>query len=329
MLKTPASFTSLLAAQTHAVPANFIFCGDELLVNGSDLALPTAKALAQLGLQPAQFHPIGLLGDQYCQTTWIDKDNRGGAGSVPGATGVAGTAGASGALDAAGAVRISYESGFSGLSGLSGTGLVFRKLRSLFGAMDEALLSVAGRAFQISNWARTHRFCGACGTPTVHLAGERCVKCPACGFMAYPRISPAMMVLIRRGDSILLARHSASPAPFFTALAGFVEAGESVEEAIHREVFEEVGLRVRNIAYFGSQPWPFPHSLMIAYTADFEGGDIKIDEAEIAEARWFGPDDALPKIPHGVSIASELIRAHLPGTKPGTLPGQTLSADTA
>ena len=329
MLKTPASFTSLLAAQTHAGPANFIFCGDELLVNGSDLALPTAKALAQLGLQPAQFHPIGLLGDQYCQTTWIDKDNRGGAGSVPGATGVAGTAGASGALDAAGAVRISYESGFSGLSSLSGTGLVFRKLRSLFGAMDEALLSIAGRAFQISNWARTHRFCGACGTPTVHLAGERCVKCPACGFMAYPRISPAMMVLIRRGDSILLARHSASPAPFFTALAGFVEAGESVEEAIHREVFEEVGLRVRNIAYFGSQPWPFPHSLMIAYTADFEGGDIKIDEAEIAEARWFGPDDALPKIPHGVSIASELIRAHLPGTKPGTLPGQTLSADTA
>ena len=130
-----------------------------------------------------------------------------------------------------------------------------------------------------------------------------------------------MMVLIRRGDSILLARHNASPARFFTALAGFVEAGESVEEAIHREVFEEVGLKVRNIAYFGSQPWPFPHSLMIAYTAEFEGGEIKIDEAEIAEARWFGPDDALPKIPHGVSIASDLIRAHLPG--------QTLSSDTA
>ena len=224
---------------------------------------------------------------------------------------------------------MSYESGLYGLSDLSGTGLVFRKLRSLFGTMDEALLSVAGRAFQISNWARTHRFCGACGTPTVHVAVERCVRCPACGFMAYPRISPAMMVLIRRGDSILLARHSASPAPFFTALAGFVEAGESVEEAVHREVFEEVGLKVRNIAYFGSQPWPFPHSLMIAYTAEFEGGEIKIDEAEIAEARWFGPDDALPKIPHGVSIASDLIRAHLPRALPGALPGQTLSADTA
>ena len=335
MLKTPASFTSLLAAQTHAAPANFVFSGDELLVHVSDLALPTARALAQLGLQAAQFHPVGLLGDQYCQTTWIDKDNKGSAGSVPGATGAvgsagtSGTAGTSGALDAAGAMGKSYESGLSGLSDLSGTGLVFRKLRSLFGTMDEALLSVAGRAFQISNWARTHRFCGACGTPTVHVAVERCVRCPACGFMAYPRISPAMMVLIRRGDSILLARHSASPAPFFTALAGFVEAGESVEEAVHREVFEEVGLKVRNIAYFGSQPWPFPHSLMIAYTAEFEGGEIKIDEAEIAEARWFGPDDALPKIPHGVSIASDLIRAHLPRALPGALPGQTLSADTA
>ena len=330
MLKTPSSFTSLLAAQTHAAPANFVFSGDELLVHESDLALPTAQALAQLELQAAQFHPVGLLGDQYCQTTWIDKDNKdnkGSAGSVPGATGAvdnagtAGTAGTSGALDAARAMGMSYESGLYGLSDLSGTGLVFRKLRSLFGTMDEALLSVAGRAFQISNWARTHRFCGACGTPTVHVAVERCVRCPACGFVAYPRISPAMMVLIRRGDSILLARHNASPARFFTALAGFVEAGESVEEAIHREVFEEVGLKVRNIAYFGSQPWPFPHSLMIAYTAEFEGGEIKIDEAEIAEARWFGPDDALPKIPHGVSIASDLIRAHLPG--------QTLSSDTA
>ena len=330
MLKTPASFTSLLAAQTHAAPANFVFLGDELLVQEVDLALPSLEALAQLRLQAAPFYPVGLLADLYCQTTWIDKEDpyaEGSAAGAPGAAGASGLAGAwgglspAGALEAAGAVRMPHEFALSGLSDLSGTGLAFRKLRSLFGTMDEALLSVAGRAFQISNWARTHRFCGACATPTVHVAGERCVKCPACGFMAYPRISPAMMVLIRRGDSILLARHTTSPAAFFTALAGFVEAGESVEEAIHREVHEEVGLRVRNIAYFGSQPWPFPHSLMIAYTAEFDSGDIKIDETEIAEARWFGPADALPKIPHGVSIASELIRAHLPGP--------TLSSDTA
>ena len=191
-------------------------------------------------------------------------------------------------------------------------GYQFRKLRSLFGVLDDARLSVAGRAFQIGEWARTHRFCGACATPTTQLAGERCMKCPACGFAAYPRISPAMMVLVKRRSSILLARHTHSPAAFFTALAGFMEAGESVEDAIHREVFEEVGLRVGQISYFASQPWPFPHSLMIAYTAEYESGDIRIDEAEIAEARWFGPGDGLPPIPHGISVASALIRAHLP-----------------
>ncbi len=317
MLKTPSSFTSLLAAQSHAAPANFVFSGDELLVQEVDLALPTLAALAPLELQAAQFYPVGLLGEQYCQTTWINKDTHATQGTPGTKSGGSSVSGASGRAIGAGAVEVPY---------LSGTGLAFRKLRSLFGVMDEALLSVVGRAFQISNWARTHRFCGACGTATVHVAGERCVKCPACGFMAYPRISPAMMVLIRRGDSILLARHKTSPAPFFTALAGFVEAGESVEEAIHREVFEEVGLKVRNIAYFGSQPWPFPHSLMIAYTAEFDSGEITIDEAEIAEARWFGPDDALPKIPFGVSIASDLIRAHLPGTLPSIFTGQALSA---
>ena len=192
-------------------------------------------------------------------------------------------------------------------------GFAFRKLRAMFGAMDEALLSVAGRAFQIADWARTHRFCGACGTPTVQLAGERCAKCPACQHMAYPRISPAMMVLVKRGDSILLARHAASPSHFFTALAGFLEAGESAEEAVHREVFEEVGLKVDNIRYFGSQNWPFPHSLMIAFTADYAGGEINIDENEIAEAAWFGPGDMIPRTPPGISIAGHLIAANLPG----------------
>lgn len=192
-------------------------------------------------------------------------------------------------------------------------GHVFRKLRSFFGVMDDARLSVAGRAYQVAEWARTHRYCGACGTPTVHQAGERCVKCPACGMVAYPRISPAMMVLIKRGNEILLARHTHSPAPFFTALAGFLEAGESIEEAVHREVFEEVGLRVRDIRYHASQPWPFPHSLMIAFTAEYDSGEIRVDESEIAEARWFGPGDSIPRTPHGISIASHLISAHLPG----------------
>lgn len=185
-------------------------------------------------------------------------------------------------------------------------------LRPLFSTMPESLLAVAGRAFQIAEWARTHRHCGACGTPTVHVHGERCLRCPACGHAAYPRISPAMMTLVKRGDSILLARHTASPMPRYTALAGFLEAGESIEDAIHREVYEEVGLTVKDLRYFGSQSWPFPHSLMVAFTAEYAGGDIRIDGNEIADARWFGSADEMPPIPPGVSIATELIRANLP-----------------
>jgi len=186
-------------------------------------------------------------------------------------------------------------------------------LRALFGAVDDGLLGLASRAVQLAEWARSHRYCGVCATPMQAAAGERAFKCPACGFTAYPRISPAMMVLIRKGSSVLLARHAQSPYQRFTALAGFLEAGESVEEAVHREVCEEVGLRVHNLQYFGSQSWPFPHSLMIAFTADYLDGEIRVDETEIAEARWFGPGDDFPDVPPGVSIASSLINAHRPG----------------
>lgn len=190
---------------------------------------------------------------------------------------------------------------------ISATGFGFRKLRSLFGAIDEQTIAIAGRAYQIAEWARTHRYCGACASPTALISGQRCIQCPACGMSAYPRISPAMMVLITKGDAILLARHAASPTNRFSALAGFLEAGESIEEAVHREVYEEVGLKVHRLRYFGSQSWPFPHSLMISFVAEYLSGEIKIDPSEIAEAHWYGPNDALPDISPGISIARALI----------------------
>ncbi len=191
-------------------------------------------------------------------------------------------------------------------------GYAFRKLRSLFGVLDDERMALAGRAYQIAEWARTHRFCGVCGTPAERVPTEFCLRCPSCGFSAYPRISPAMMVLIRKGDSILLARHTTTATSRYTALAGFVEPGESIEQTIHREVHEEVGLKVGNLQYFGSQSWPFPHSLMVAFTADYVSGDIRVQEDEIADARWFGPGDPMPEIAPRISIAGWLIRANLP-----------------
>ena len=191
-------------------------------------------------------------------------------------------------------------------------GHAFRGLRSLFGRFDDALVAIAGRAFQIADWARTHRFCGACGQPMRHVPGERAMQC-ACGHTAYPRVAPAMMALVKRGDAILLARNIAvPPGGRMSALAGFVEPGEGVEDTVRREVREEVGLEVDDLRYFGSQSWPFPHSLMIAFTAEYAGGEIRCDPNEIAEARWYGPSDPLPELSPAFSISRALIEANLP-----------------
>jgi NAD+ diphosphatase len=186
-------------------------------------------------------------------------------------------------------------------------GHTFRGMRTLWGVWRDEEVAVAGRAFQLQNWARTHRFCGVCGTATERIEGERGLKCPSCGFSAYPRISPAMMVLITRGEEILLARNVTFPPNRYSALAGFLEVGESIEEAVHREVFEEVGLKVGNLKYVASQAWPFPHSLMIAFTAEYLSGEIVTQPEEIADARWFGPADQLPDLPPRLSIAKVLL----------------------
>jgi len=179
-------------------------------------------------------------------------------------------------------------------------------LRSWFGVIDDASLGIAMRAVQVLEWDRTHRFCGACGTPTGVTDGERAKRCPACGLTVYPRISPAMMVLVNRGDELLLGRSHHFPPGRYSALAGFLEAGESIEETVVREVREEVGLQVRNLRYFGSQSWPFPNSLMIAFNAEYAGGELRPDPAELADAQWFSLDE-LPDLPPRLSIARALI----------------------
>lgn len=167
---------------------------------------------------------------------------------------------------------------------------------------------VAGRAVQLVEWQRTTRFCGRCASATEALAAERAMRCPECGLTSYPRLAPAVIVLIRRGRRALLARNARFSGRMFSALAGFVEPGETLEEAVRREVAEEVGVEVGTLRYFGSQPWPFPHSLMVGFMAEWRSGEIQVDGAEIAEAGWFEPD-GLPDVPPPLSIARRLIDA--------------------
>jgi NAD+ diphosphatase len=188
-------------------------------------------------------------------------------------------------------------------------GLTFRALRQLYGVVDEQLFNLAGRASQILEWERTHRFCGRCGTETEYATTERAKRCPACGHLSFPRLSPAVITLVERGDEVLLARHTRTTDGTYALLAGFVEPGESMEEAVRREIREETGVHVDRIAYFGSQPWPFPHQLMIGFTAQYASGDIEVDGEEIADAHWFSAH-ALPKVPMKLSIARKLIDAY-------------------
>jgi NAD+ diphosphatase len=185
-------------------------------------------------------------------------------------------------------------------------GWQWRGLRSLFLQISDPLLALAGRAFQIVEWDRSHQFCGRCGARLRDKTGERAKQCPACGYVVYPRVSPAMMVLVTRGKELLLARANRFPQAMYSALAGFVEPGESIEDCIHREVREEVGVEVDHLQYVASQSWPFPHSLMIAYTAEYVSGDMRPCDEEIVEAGWF-PIDALPQLPSPVSISRQLI----------------------
>ncbi|MBV9577488.1 MAG: NAD(+) diphosphatase [Chloroflexi bacterium] len=181
-------------------------------------------------------------------------------------------------------------------------------LRGLYGRLADDLYAVAGRAVQILLWDKTHRFCGRCGQPTVPAPADRAKLCPQCGLLSFPRLSPAVIMLIQRGDEeFLLARNRGFADGFYSVLAGFVEPGESLEEAVAREVREEVGLEIRDIRYFGSQPWPFPHQLMIGFTAHYASGEIRLQADELVEANWYSRGGPLPHLPGKLSIARRLI----------------------
>ncbi len=180
-------------------------------------------------------------------------------------------------------------------------------IRALYGKVDFLFWKVAGYARQIHDWNQNFKYCGRCGHKTVRKDDEHVRICSNCSLMSYPRISPAIIIAVVKENKILLARGVNFPnKKMFSVLAGFVEPGETLEECVKREVFEETGIIVKNIQYFKSQSWPFPDSLMIGFTADYKSGKIVIDEKEIEEASWFYPDN-LPLIPSKYSISRELI----------------------
>jgi NAD+ diphosphatase len=190
----------------------------------------------------------------------------------------------------------------------------FTKLRSLFGKIDREIFSLAGRAVQIVQWNRDHKFCGRCGTGMLIRQTELAKNCPACGFISFPRLSPAVIMSIVRGKEILLARSPHFRKGMYSTLAGFVEPGETLEETVTREIREEVNVEVSDITYIGSQPWPFPHSLMIGFTTRYTAGDIQIDNKEIEDAQWFSIDN-LPVLPTRMSIAYHLIELFINSTR--------------
>ena len=197
------------------------------------------------------------------------------------------------ALDASGSVPPGYSCG---------------DLRSWLGRVEASLFYLAGRAKQIVDWNRDHAFCGRCGDETRDHPNDRAKVCSSCRLTVYPRLSPSIIVLIRKGDQMLLARNAQWTHGMFSTIAGFVEPGESIEQTVHREILEEVGIQVQNVHYMGSQPWPFPNSLMLGFHADYKTGEIVCEDEEIAEAKWFRYDD-LPNVPGTTAISGWLIDA--------------------
>ena len=179
-------------------------------------------------------------------------------------------------------------------------------LRAAYHVIPVEQFRAAGTARQKVEWYRTHGFCSRCGTPTRPHGAHEAMACPACERLHFPVVAPAVIVLVQRDREALLGRSERFTPGVYSTIAGFVEPGETLEESVHREIEEEVGVRVDNLRYFGSQPHPFPSSLMVGFVADWRDGEIRVDPTELEDARWFAAD-ALPELPHPMSIARALI----------------------
>jgi NAD+ diphosphatase len=284
--RSPAQFEPLCFCESSAEGHWFVFCGDKLLVElgpperpSDDPRFRARPAFARLPDSGALQKNHNVWGPEAGRTLYL--------GRLRGVDCWAAELPANAAPPA---------------------GLSWEGLRPLFSVLDDDHFALAGRALQLLQWDRDHQFCGRCGTPTLPKREERVRVCPACKLSAYPRVAPAVMALVHREKRLLLARSPHFPAGMFSALAGFVEPGESLEQCLAREVAEEVGVQIRNSRYFASQPWPFPHSLMIAFVCEWSSGEIRPQAGEIEEANWFDLLH-LPKLPSKISIARRLIDA--------------------
>lgn len=192
------------------------------------------------------------------------------------------------------------------------TSLIEIDIRSILVKSRAEEIALVGRAQHLLDWYKNSQYCGACGTKNMYSDKECAFYCSCSKNMLYPKISPCVIGIILNGDKILLARNKLFPEGMFSAIAGFVEASETLEQTFEREIYEEVGLKVKNIKYFGSQPWPFPNQLMIAFTCEYESGEINVDGEEIVEASWFNSSN-MPNIPPTSSISGQLINSYLEG----------------
>lgn len=268
----------------------FIFSESNLLVttNNEIFTLPLVKNLEELGLSTTREHYLGTFNDIPCFTCEVDP-------TLP--------------LDSfinENSIISSGKKSSENSDVLLPNGMEFINLRSLFGLIDDTLFELAGKAIQIVTWDQTHQFCGRCGSKVEQLPNERAKHCPSCNLINYPRISPATITAIFKGNKILLAHAKHFPGDMHSLIAGFLEPGETLEDCVRREIKEEVNIHVKNITYWGSQPWPYPNSMMIGFTADYDSGQIQVDGIEIEKADWYDIH-SLPELPSKVSIARKII----------------------